>query len=141
MPHLVAGGDIGDAIATLPILRQLGGGKITLVPTPHPGAKDWRPGAMMLMPLFKAQSYVESVEWSFSEPASADYNVAHFRSMGCYSPFITLAESQARAIGIEELDLSPWLECHPSAHSRDLVVFARSKRYRNMRFPWTAAVR
>jgi hypothetical protein len=140
MPSLVVGGDIGDAIASLPILRQLGGGKLTLIPTPHPGAKDWRVGAELLMPLIAVQPYVEEVEWQDHEPVS-DYNTAHFRLQGHYSPFVTLAESQARACGIEELDLSPWLYAHESAHSLHQVVFARSLRYRNPKFPWAQAVR
>src|SRR5882757_3364906 len=110
--HLVIGGDIGDAIASLPILRQLGGGKLTMIPTPHPGAKEWKTGAMMLIPLFEAQPYVEEVEWSNIEPA-ADYSTARFRSQGFYSPFQTLAESQAASVGIKELDLSPWLYANP----------------------------
>jgi hypothetical protein len=140
MPSLVVGGDIGDCISSLPLLRQLGGGKMTLVPTPHPGAKVWRPGAELLMPLIRAQPYVEEVEWNDHEP-DADYNTAHFRLMGCYSPHQTLTESQAKSIGLENVDLSPWLTAHESAHSTHLVVFARTLRYRNPKFPWLQAVR
>lgn len=136
MPHLVAAGDIGDCIAALPILRQLGGGKLTLVPTPHPNAKQWQTGALLLMPLIRQQPYVDSVEWSYHEPA-ADFNIAHFRLQGCYSGARTLAESQARAAGIEEgLDLSPWLTCAENNVYGNPVVVARSKRYQNPRFPW-----
>ncbi len=139
MPHLVIGGDIGDAIAALPILRQLGGGKLTMAPTPHPRGRPWKAGALMLLPLFAAQPYVEEVEWQDVAP-DADYNVGYFRTMGLYNPDRTLTESQAAAIGMEDVDLSPWLTARPSAISAGRVVFSRSPRYQNPKFPWKPLV-
>ena len=141
MPHLVISGDVGDAVAALPILRQLGGGKLTLCPFPSPIVKVWKHSALLLLPLFAVQPYVEEVEWSDTEPEGADYNLIRWRAMGCYSGYRTLSESQALAVGIEDLDLSPWLYTQESSHSRDLVVFSRSLRYRNPKFPWPQAVR
>jgi hypothetical protein len=135
MPHLVVGGDIGDCIAALPILRQLGGGKLTMVPTPHPQGRPWEAGARLLIPLIKAQPYIEDVEWSPHHPES-DYNVSYFRTMGCYKRDQSLTLSQAAAIGLTEVDHSPWLTARPSAHSAGRSVFARSMRYQNPRFPW-----
>ncbi len=113
---------------------------MTLIPTPHPKARDWKAGAHLLMPLIAVQPYVEEVVWSDTEPSS-DYNVAHFRLQGCYSPYQTLSESQANAIGMEDLDLDPWLTAQESAHSLHQVIFARSLRYRNPKFPWPQAVK
>lgn len=124
-------GDIGDAIAFLPVLRQLGGGDIVFSQGRNP--RPFNKGAGLLIGLFEAQPYVHSAIWS-QIPGVVDYNMDKFRSH--YKPNRTLSESQADYIGMKDLDMRPWLEAPPSPISLGKIVIARSKRYTNPSFPW-----
>lgn len=131
-------GDIGDVIAALPILREIGGGKILLYHDPHaPAGKRPRQsleGARFgaIKPLLEVQPYVTKVEWGNTIPTN------HFREV--LRPINeSLIERQARHCGKWPIDLSPWLSV-PSYEKHNRVVIARSLRYHGIYpFPWKEA--
>lgn len=130
-------GDIGDLIAFLPVLRQLGGGQIVCSQSNNP--RQFKPGFELLRRLMEAAPFVESFEWQ-DHPKDITHDITQFRKP-FYKPDRTLSLSQANAIGIEELDMDPWLYAHPSAHSFGRVVVGRSERYHNPAFPWRETIK
>lgn len=132
MVRLLTMGDGGDAIACLPILRQLGGGDLVMTQGRNP--RSFRAIAQMLIPLFKSQPYVNDAVWE-DAPQGITHDTSMFRPTH-YKPTRTLAESQAAFIGVSGLDLSPWLEINPNPRSSGKIVIARTKRYNNNVFPW-----
>ncbi len=129
-------GDLGDVIAALPVIRQMGGGR--LVMRDHPYCKDgqYRPikgvKFQALRPLLEAQDYIESVEYDETCPVDIDFT--HFRKH--YSEQNTLTAAHAAHVRCADVDLSPWLHVEPSATSAGRVIVARSERYHNDAFPW-----
>ena len=130
-------GDIGDAISALPIIKDLGGGK--LVFRNHPECKTTRfyreiKGIKFdaLRPLLEAQDYIKSVE--YNEECPVDYDWSYFRV--AYTPEKTLTEAHARFLQVETPNLNPWLKVKPSPDSKGRVIVARSARYHTGRFPW-----
>jgi hypothetical protein len=129
------GGDIGDVIAALPILRARGGGKIILFHDPN-APKGMRGRESLegtrfevLKPLLEAQPYVTNVEWG----VGVDTN--NFR-LTPRPKTESLLERQARHVGVWPVDLSPWLDV-PEFEPHNRVVCARSPRYHNpYSFPW-----
>lgn len=134
-------GDLGDIIAALPVIRQLGGGEL-VIGNHQPLAPGWRPMEgnrfEAIRPLLSIQPYVLSVRFE-TGPAQVDYDLSGFRSV--YSRRATLAHAQARWLGVGELNLAPWLEAEPSPETRGRIVVARSARYHHPYFPWRRFVR
>lgn len=128
-------GDLGDIIAALPTIRQLGGGKLVIGHQPGVGNREAMKGARFdaIRPLLEAQPYITEVEYD-DHPTNVTHNLALFRNTGIrYGE--SLAHWQARYCGITNLDVSPWLEVgHFEPNGR--VVINRSARYHNMFFPW-----
>lgn len=125
-------GDLGDLIAFLPVLRQLGGGSIVCTQSNNP--RSFRGGFDLLRRLVLAQPYVDEFLWE-DKPQGCTHDITQFRKP-FYKPDRTLSHSQANAIGITELEMEPWLWAQKSSHSTGRVVVARSSRYRNPNFPW-----
>lgn len=123
-------GDAGDIVASLLSVRQLGGGKIVIGPGP---CRESMAGARFesIKPLLECQPYVTGVEWSDVKPDRC-LDFSTFRHDHRFGE--SLAHWQARHLGIDDLDTSPWLTV-PAVRT-DQVVFARSKRYHNGFFPW-----
>jgi len=131
-------GDLGDLVAALPVIRHLGGGHIVIgapteVGTGQPGfCRESMQGARYeaIRPLLAAQPYVASVSWGERPKGCIDFST--FRHT---KPIVgeNIANWQARHLGISGVSLEPWLtvEAIPSP-----VIFARSPRYHNPRFPW-----
>lgn len=132
MVRLLTNGDGGDAVACLPILRQLGGGDIVFTQGKNP--RPFRGIAQMLIPLCKAQPYVRDAAWE-DRPVNITHDACGFRPTH-YKPTRTLAESQAYYLGLNDLDLQPWLTAPPNPRSANKVIVARTKRYNNPTFPW-----
>jgi hypothetical protein len=129
-------GDLGDIIAALPVIRQLGGGELII------GNHGWRPmeGTRFdaIKPLLTAQPYISGVRFEH-QPGGVDYDLSGFRRV--YSRQSTLAHAQARWLGVGDLDLTPWLDTKPSEMSKGRIIVARSGRYHNPRFPWNRLIR
>jgi hypothetical protein len=130
-------GDIGDAIAALPVIREQGGGH--LIFRNHPEATTCRfyreikgPKFESLKPLLESQDYILSVR--YHDRDSADYDMTHFRVK--YVPERTLTEAHEEYLGFPRSDMSPWLKVEPAAETKDRVIVARSSRYHTQGFPW-----
>lgn len=132
MVRLLSNGDGGDAIACLPIIRQLGGGEFVFTQGKNP--RPFRNIAHMLEPLFKVQPYISNVYWA-DKPTGISHDCCGFRPTH-YRPNRTLAESQADYLGLLPLDLSPWLTVSPNPKSAGRIVISRTRRYNNPKFPW-----
>jgi hypothetical protein len=134
-------GDLGDIIAGLPVIRQLGGGELVI--GNHGGMyAGWRPmeGERFnaIKPLIEAQNYISSVRFEYP-PQDVDFDLSGFRKV--YSRHYTLSEAQAKWLNVSDLDLSPWLEVTPSGLSKGRIIVARSGRYHNPTFPWVQLVK
>lgn len=130
-------GDLGDVIAALPAIRQLGGGRIII----GPGyCRESMKGARFeaIKPLLMAQPYVTGVEWREERPSRA-FDLSVFRQN--YRRGESLAHLQARHLGVDNLDVAPWLTAPRNAAYRNRVVFARSPRYHNGFYPWFALIK
>jgi hypothetical protein len=133
-------GDLGDIIAALPVVRELGGGELVI--GNHPPNVGWR--AMegtrfnCIKPLAEAQPYIAAVKFEH-QPAHVDYDLSGFRQV--YSRQYSLSHAQAKWLNVSALNLGPWLHAKPSDSSRGKIVVARTGRYRNPRFPWRQLVK
>ena len=130
-------GDLGDIIAALPVMRQLGGGKLLL------GRSSGICGVRELMtlaryqaiePLLQSGAPYLTVEYRDKGDLDADYDFSCFRHDEC--PGESLSHWQARHVGVEKLDLAPWLSVSPDPRSKGRVVIARSPRYHSNSFDW-----
>ena len=130
-------GDIGDAIAALPVIRALGGGRLVFRNHPYSvKEKQYREikGGKFdaIRPLIEAQSYIESVEYDETCPVDVDFT--HFRES--YQTTKTLTEAHAAHVKAGRVSMEPWLKVEPSLQSAGKVIVARSARYHNEAFPW-----
>lgn len=130
--HFLHSGCLGDAIAALASIRQLGGGHLVMTQMGNPRILRGE-RYESLLPLLKSQPYIQSVAWE-EEPKDCEFDFTDFRKIHGASD--NLAETQARWIGLKNLDLSPWLEAESSPYSRNRIIIARSGRYQNHTFPW-----
>jgi hypothetical protein len=133
------GGDLGDIIAALPILRHMGGGRVILFHDPNAlegkKSRESLEGARYeaIKPLLEAQDYVDSVEWG------EGIDTTNFRTV-LRPKFESLTERQARHADMWPIDISPWLTV-PEFEAHGKVIFARSLRYHNpIPFPWKEAL-
>lgn len=130
------GGDLGDCIAALPILRQLGGGDFVLTRTDKTREPMTEQRAALLIPLLAQQPYVKSARFE-AAPLDVTHDLANFRTTRP-NPLETLTAWQARHLGISDVDLSPWLTVKLNLNAKGMAVFARSFRYHNSAFDWKA---
>lgn len=134
-PPFRHGGDIGDVIAALPILRAMGGGPVILFHDPiAPIGKSARESLEgkryeALKPLLEAQPYVDSVEWG------GVISTVTFRET-LRPRFESLLERQARHVNRWPIDESPWLTIPTPVEKHQRVICCRSPRYHYDEFPW-----
>ena len=129
-------GDLGDCVAALPTIRQLGGGHLRIGHQPGVGNRETMKGPRFdaIKPLLECQPYIASVEYN-DDQTGVTHNIALFR----HDPvkFQSLAHWQAKHFGIDNLDTSPWLtlpDDQKKFHGR--IVMNRTSRYQNFLFPW-----
>ena len=119
----VHSGDLGDIIAALPAIREIGGGKLICTAT-NPSRESLKGKRYeALRPLVEAQPYITAIEWQ-DAPQNFTHSFDGFRIRQNWNnglPHKSLLQMQA-----EEID--------PRASSK--VVIARSYRYQNPLFPW-----
>jgi hypothetical protein len=133
-------GDLGDIIACLPIIRQLGGGKLFITdhkPGLLPAMRPMKNRMHLIEPLLRKVPYLTDVEFT-PTPPRVDVNFMDFRKQ--YKPTRTLTESQAAYIGINQVGMDPWLSVPKSPLSKGRIVCCRSPRYQNPVFPWLKIV-
>lgn len=131
MPRFCHNGDLGDCIACLPVVRQLGGGEMIFTQKPNP--RDFSIAMKLLKPLFEAQDYIDGVYWQ-DRPQGIDYDFCKFRS--AWRSNTSLAQVQGFHCGIPRLDMRPWFKAEPSEETKGRVLISRTHRYRNLAFPW-----
>lgn len=135
-------GDLGDILASLIAVRQLGGGSYSLCPYPHRAGGPREPmslkRAMFLLPLLRAQPYITEANFEQS-PQGVTHDFTTLRNVTHKDDGRdTLADWHANHAGIKDgLDTSPWLRAEPDPTYVGKVVIARSLRYNNAEFPWT----
>lgn len=129
--------DMGDIIASLPIIRQMGGGNLVL--TRHPKMEEMNGRDLKgdkfesLKSLIQEQSYIKSVTYE-DEPKNIDVDFSDFRKV--YHPTKNLMNCMAEWVGAGDVDTSPWLTADQNEVSRGKVIVARSPRYNSFNFPW-----
>jgi hypothetical protein len=132
-------GDLGDIIASLPVIRALGGGRLVISDAKFPlghGPRESLRGARFeaLRPIVDAVPYVSEIVWE-DNPQGITHDIASFRSLP-WKNFETLTQWQGRYFKLNLPDAPPpWLHVpHPDIHNK--IVVARTHRYRTRFFPW-----
>ena len=122
------GGHMGDMIYGLPAIRAAGGG--TLVMHAHPRGKFNQQQCDLIRPLLVAQSYIDDVVFD-NRRDGFDLNGNR------YGPSRqNIAERHLKIVGHPvSLKNQPWLIA-PEPKKVARVVFHRSPRYHNDKFPW-----
>lgn len=125
-------GDLGDIIYSLPTIRAKGGGKLILFHYPGRTSHGMNEDKVnRLRPLLEMQDYIHGVEWS---PVMQDCSLNgfrdHVRNQG------NLIDAHLATHGLDWTHREKkWLHVDNPA-SPFPVLFARSERYNNPRFPW-----
>jgi hypothetical protein len=130
-------GDIGDIIAALPTIRQMGGGDLRIGPEPQTGQREamTKTRYEMLASLLHGQPYLRKV--MFGVRKSWDIDLSHFRQKTRWNGAPeSLADWQARAMGLTSVDLSPWLVAGGTHETAGRIILSRSARQHNPNFPW-----
>lgn len=132
-------GDSGDILASLPAVRDLGGGEYVVT-----GGSNGQRASMegerfdALRPLLEAQPYIEAVRWESDTGGAYSHDFREFRRTR--NRHDNLALQQAWTVGIEVELTAPWLTV-PDHQGHGRVVIARSQRYHNYFFPWRDLLR
>lgn len=124
-------GDFGDVVYFLPVMRALPDGPHTLLLGDRNFTKAMVRRAGAIIPLVKAQGYVEDCRVHKDE--KIDFDASGFRRF--HQATFTLVDAQARHAGLETPEFSPWISFE-GARVKGRVVVARSPRYNNVLFPW-----
>ncbi len=147
-------GDLGDIIAALPAIRQLGGGELII------GQRLWRPlvgnrenmrGAryQAIEPLLKSAPYLSRVSYN-DHPPKIDHDLSRFRPVisrllaatriekiiGNRIKLKNLVQVHAEYLGLDNLDPLPWIKVDAESAARGKIVVARSARNHHPQFPW-----
>jgi hypothetical protein len=128
-------GDLGDTLAAMAIMRELGGGDLVLYPTNT--RERYSPRRVgVIAPLLECQHYIRSVRYA-DRAADDGIDLGAWRFN--YRSGLNLVDMYFSWIRKPHLDRDqPWLWCHEPLHAAD-VVFCRSARYHGD-FPWRRAV-
>lgn len=135
-------GDLGDVVASFPVLRELGGGKYVFsdakFPLGHGPRESMRGGRFEAMrPLFEATDYITGMEWQ-DKPANITHDVASFRGRP-WRPCETLTQWQGRHFKLKLPDApEPWLTLDVPNHNK--IVVSRTQRYHTKFFPWAPII-
>lgn len=130
-------GHIGDIIAFLPLYKSVGGELLAIRDDP----------GMAPMSGFKYDTLKPLLDYlrirNLYLPGCG--GVAHI-DMGnwreCYGNEISLTDSQARYMGLVDRRnghfeiKKPWIDVEPDLLTKGRVIFNRTPRYRNPKFPW-----
>lgn len=128
------GGKFGDLIYSLPNIKTMGGGSLTLYPNAGTGMVFTPDLVEVIRPLLANQPYIETVRYA-SKPSG--FNLDTFRNhwRGGYN----ISDIMAAWLGLAYASRTePWLTVTPLKEAR--VVFSRCPRYQNGDFPWGRVV-
>jgi len=139
MPVYSTSGNLGDIIWGLPVIKQLGGGELNLIPGGIPDAiRKYNNGPVfpeyenrlsqkdfdMIEPLLEAQSYITKV--TFEKHKAFDYDLDLFRGTVGQAFTKNFIETYAETFKIPA-DYSPWLTVTPKKIAK--TVITRTTRY------------
>jgi hypothetical protein len=132
-------GDLGDIVAALPVIRELGGGELVISHTEYPKGKGPRETLRgkrfnALQPLFQATDYLKGISYQHP-PENITHDIACFRD----KPWVineSLSTWQGRYFNLNiPAAPPPWLSI-PDAGQHGRIVVGRTHRYRTKFFPW-----
>lgn len=133
-------GDLGDIVAGLAVMRELGRGQLILGNVKGVGAREPMSAQRFqaIAPLLDRQPYLIAVSHEHDAKGVTN-DFADFRYTAArIGEEHTLVNWQGDHFGIE-VDLRPWLlGINPSEESRGKAVFARTTRYHGYDFNWPA---
>ena len=123
-------GDFGDIIYSLPAIRATGGGILYLYNKPRSTRMSMtKERADLIRPLLVTQPYITDCIFSGKQ---REHSLNSFRAYRG-----NLAEMHLAALGMPRDDCNrAWLTVTPKQVAR--IIFHRSPRYRNDKFPWKA---
>jgi hypothetical protein len=123
-------GDAGDVIYALPALASMGGGSVRLTCNEITGNRMTCDLAGSLATLLRRQTYIDEVTWGHYPDA---VNLDEWRKK--YVNNFNLADMVSSAFDQPHWPREkPWLDVDPVRIAP--VVFHRSPRYQNWKFPW-----
>jgi hypothetical protein len=130
-------GDLGDIIASMAVVRQLGGGHLYIGNHPKYAERGWRQMKgqpyEVISPLLEKMPYIKSIRYD-EYSNGHDYDFSEWRNV--YDRYRSLAHNQAAYLGVQDLNTSPWIEVDPNPNMKGKIVISRSSRYHNQSFPW-----
>lgn len=136
-------GDLGDIVAGLAVMRQLGNGQLILGNYNGAGAREPMDEVRFkaIAPLLERQPYIFGVSHEH-EAKGVTHDFSQFRMIPCrIGEEHTLVNWQGDYFGIADVELSPWLHgVTPAEESRGKAVFARTTRYHGSNFNWPEIV-
>lgn len=134
-------GDYGDIVYSLMAVKRLCDEAQTsctfyLCPAADTRARLTPDHAEGILPLLRAQSYIARAEWrEKSIGVKADVSQRRFYANG-----FNIADQLCNWLAIPySVEHGPWLAAEPNPVAE--VIFSRSHRYRNPRFPWKEVCR
>lgn len=133
------GGDLGDIVYSLPIVKNLGGGEIHFNSVAGTREKMTPERVKFISPLLMHQKYITKVTMLSSDKVDFDLNAfrpfkdQHYDKVLSWG--VSLPEWSCRAFNMPTSILcQPWLTCEK--HCVEKVVIHRSARYHNIHFDW-----
>jgi len=141
MARIRVGGDLGDAVYSLPVIKATPGGPhdvffVERRPTVAPFLERER----IIRPLYEAQPYIRSVTLAEDD---VDLDLTTFRRNHSWRYTLPVAqkmEAERQGIDMSAFDQkSSWLTA--PAVGNDRVLIHRSPRYNNPHFPWATLIR
>lgn len=134
-------GDLGDIIASFPVIRKLGGGKLVISDASFPlgyGPRETMRGKRFaaLQPIFHATDYISDIVWE-DNPKGITHDIASFR--GNHNRYVfgeNLTEWQGRHFDLKmPAAPEPWLQIKDAPQHNKIVV-GKTLRYPTSFFPW-----
>lgn len=136
-------GDLGDVVAGLAVMRQLGAGQLILGNVNGAGAREPMSEERFkaIAPLIETQWYVTGLSHEH-DAKGVTHDFSNFRSIPCrIGEEHTLVNWQGDYFGVPDVDLSPWLAgIWASEETKGKAVFARTTRYHGQKFDWPAII-
>jgi hypothetical protein len=134
MARFCHSGDLGDILACLPAIRQIGGGALICTTTPS-GQRETLKGPRFdaIQPLLESVPFLVHTEYQ-DDPSLISHSFLDFRKIAQKNR--NLEEWQAASLGLNTVDQTPWLSVEPNPQYAGAVVISRSPRYHNPNFPW-----
>lgn len=136
------GGDLGDAIFSLPVIRCLPKGPHQVVFADSKWCGSFIRRCPILKELYESQPYISGTE--IDDNTQCDLDLTNFRIW--HTATTTLVDAQwseanSKIQNIKPLDgAPPWLSFKEEREPSGKIIIARSPRYNNHFFPWQKVV-